>query len=437
LLGFAHILRDFGVGNYLIQAKIITTKNLRAAYSVMLYSSWLIAVFLYLIRYLIADFYNQNGIAEVIGLIAINFLIVPFGAPILTLLRREMKFEKVAIVSIGNATVQVFVTLLCAYHGLSYLSMAWGSIAGMIANVLLLLVLRPSDMNFIPTLTGLSEVLNFGYKSIVVAFASESGVAAPDIILGRTLGFATVAYYSRASGLIQMAIGQVIKIVYDVFLPAFARDLRNGEDPAGMYCHAMSLMLSILAPLIAFIMVMSGPLIIFLFGDQWASAIPIASILSLYALFSCPFLLAGSALMAAGHISVVMRLQLVIQAITIFIFLSSIWLPLEKVVMMQFISTGVSLILHAKALNIHFGLKISVLWKSVRHSYLLVPLAIFPIVLLRLLDIKLNLQFSLLMQLVLSAALFIFSWMVAINYTNHPIKSELHKFFASIGLRSM
>ena len=47
LLGFAHILRDFGVGNYLIQVKEVTRANMRAAFSVMLYSSWLIAALLF------------------------------------------------------------------------------------------------------------------------------------------------------------------------------------------------------------------------------------------------------------------------------------------------------------------------------------------------------------------------------------------------------
>ncbi len=135
LLGFAHILRDFGVGNYLIQVKEVTRANMRAAFSVMLYSSWLIAALLFLARGPIADFYNREGVAEVIGLIAFNFLIIPFGAPILSVLRREMQFGRITIVSTANTFVQVSVTVICAMNGLSYLSMAWGSIAGMATNV--------------------------------------------------------------------------------------------------------------------------------------------------------------------------------------------------------------------------------------------------------------------------------------------------------------
>jgi len=435
LLSFAHVLRDFGVGNFLIQAKVITRDNLRSAYSVMLYSSWTIAVLLYSIRDVAANFYDQPGIADVLGLIAINFLIIPFGAPVLTLLRREMEFGKVAVVSIGNAVVQVFVTVMCAQNGFSYLSMAWGSIAGMVTNVLLLMIFRPVEMSFFPTIKGIGEVLNFGYKSIILAFSSEAGNSAPDIILGRTLGFSTVAYYSRASGLIQMAVGQVVKVIYDVFLPAFAKDLREGEDPVRGYCKAMSLMVSILAPMIAFIMVMAEPLIILLFGDQWVPAVPIASVLSFYALISCPFLLAGSALIAAGQIAVVMRIQLVIQALTVSIFLTSIWLPLSSVILIQSISTAASIILHAKALELYFGLRINALWQSIRGSYLLVLLSISPSLLLRVLSSGFGFNISLTYIFILGVFSFVCFWLLAVYYINHPIKSEIQKILGSLGSR--
>jgi len=297
------------------------------------------------------------------------------------------------------------------------------------------MIFRPVEMSFFPTIKGIGEVLNFGYKSIILAFSSEAGNSAPDIILGRTLGFSTVAYYSRASGLIQMAVGQVVKVIYDVFLPAFAKDLREGEDPVRGYCKAMSLMVSILAPMIAFIMVMAEPLIILLFGDQWVPAVPIASVLSFYALISCPFLLAGSALIAAGQIAVVMRIQLVIQALTVSIFLTSIWLPLSSVILIQSISTAASIILHAKALELYFGLRINALWQSIRGSYLLVLLSISPSLLLRVLSSGFGFNISLTYIFILGVFSFVCFWLLAVYYINHPIKSEIQKILGSLGSR--
>lgn len=432
LLGFAHILRDFGVGNYLIQVKEVTRANMRAAFSVMLYSSWLIAALLFLARGPIADFYNREGVAEVIGLIAFNFLIVPFGAPILSVLRREMQFGRITIVSTANTFVQVLVTVISATNGQSYLSMAWGSIAGMATNVILLLIMRPRESMLLPTTRGLREVFHFGFKSSAASIATEVGSAAPDLIFGRTLGFAAAAYYSRAAGIVHMATGQLMKIAQDVFLPALAKDIRNGGNAGELYSRAMLHMTGIIAPMIAFIGVMAEPLILFLFGDQWARSTLLASLISTYVLINSPFMLAGSALTAAGQISVVMRIQIILQCIRVTILLSSLWLELEQVVMLLIFSTLTSALLHARALKNHFGLRFRKLWLEIRPSYALIPLTMAIPLTLRAANHQELLNWSPFLQMATIGLLFFSSWILAIYWIKHPLRVEINRFIRAL-----
>lgn len=435
LLGFAHILRDFGVGNYLIQVKEVTRANMRAAFSVMLYSSWLIAALLYVARGPIADFYDRNGVAEVIGLIALNFLIIPFGAPILSVMRREMQFGRIAIVSTANTFVQVSVTVICAMNGLSYLSMAWGSIAGMMTNVILLLIMRPRESMLLPTTKGLREVLQFGFKSSAASIATEIGAAAPDLVLGRTLGFSAVAYFSRAAGLVHMAMGQLMKIVQDVFLPAFARDIRNGENPGALYSRATLHMTGLTAPLMAFFVVMAEPLILFLFGDQWKPSTLLASLLSAYVLLFSPFSLASNALIAAGHVSKVMRIQIAVQCVKVGTLLSSLWLPLEQVVMLLVCSTIVSAVLHARALKQSFGLRFRQLLHALRPSFILVPLTVSAPLALRLAEHLQLIALSPFLQLAAAGSLFAVTWLGAIYLIRHPLSVELDRLFINVRKR--
>lgn len=427
LLGFAHILRDFGVGNYLIQVKEVTRANMRAAFSVMLYSSWLIAALLFLARGPIADFYNREGVAEVIGLIAFNFLIVPFGAPILSVLRREMQFGRITIVSTANTLVQVSVTVICAMNGLSYLSMAWGSIAGMATNVILLLIMRPRESILLPTARGLREVLHFGFRSSAASIATEIGNASPDLIFGRTLGFSAVAYFSRAAGLVHMAMGQLMKIVQDVFLPAFARDIRNGENPAALYNRATLHMTGITAPMMAFLAIMAEPLILFLFGEQWTPSTLLATLLCLYVLLFSPFSLAGNALIAAGHVSRIMQIQVAVQCVKVSILLSSLWLPLEQVVRLLALSTFMSAVLHARALKQKFGLSARCLFRALRPSLILVPLTVAAPLALRLTEHLQFIDLSPFLQLATASGLFAATWLIAIYRLRHPLSAELDR----------
>lgn len=435
LLGFAHILRDFGVGNYLIQVKEVTRPKMRAAFSVMLYSSWLIAALLFLVRGPIADFYNREGVAEVIGLIALNFLIVPFGAPILSVMRREMQFGRITIVSTANTFVQVSVTVICAMNGFSYLSMAWGSIAGMATNVTLLLIMRPRESMLLPTTRGLREVLQFGFKSSATSIATEVGSAAPDLIFGRTLGFSAVAYFSRAASLAHMASGQLMRIVQNVFLPAFARDIRNGEDPATLYIRAMLHITGITAPMVAFFAIMAQPLILFLFGEQWSQSTLLATLLCIYSLLFSPFSLAGNALIAAGHISQVMHIQLAVQCVNVSTLLSSLWLTLEQVVMLLVLSTLMSAVLHARALKQKFGLSPRRLFRALRQSFILVPLTAAAPLSLRLSEHFQAIELSPFLQLAAGGCFFAAAWLVAIYHLRHPLSDELDRLVMQLRKR--
>ena len=69
VIGFAHILREFGVGQYLVQLREITREHLRAAFTVMLIISWSMAALLFILKDPLATFYAHEGIAQVLALL--------------------------------------------------------------------------------------------------------------------------------------------------------------------------------------------------------------------------------------------------------------------------------------------------------------------------------------------------------------------------------
>ena len=137
----------------------------RAANTVALATSWTIALALYLAKQPLATFYGNEGVDEVLELLALNFLIMPLGTPLVSLFLRELQFGKVAMVSIAGTITQVSVTIIAAYLGESYLSMAWGSIAHHIVRVVILGFMRPADLFVLPGIHEIRGVLKFGVAS--------------------------------------------------------------------------------------------------------------------------------------------------------------------------------------------------------------------------------------------------------------------------------
>ena len=95
LVSLAHMLRDFGVGQYIIQEKELTPDRFRTAFGFTLLFAWAIAGLLILISLPVAMYYHEPGIRDVIIVLALNFFLLPFSSVVLASLRREMNFTAI------------------------------------------------------------------------------------------------------------------------------------------------------------------------------------------------------------------------------------------------------------------------------------------------------------------------------------------------------
>lgn len=424
ILTFAHIFREFGVGHFLIQTHDLTRDKIRAAFTVTLGISWTIAVLLFVFRNPLARFYGSTGIAEVLALIAINFLIMPFGSPLLSLLRREMQFDKIAIVNITNAVVSSAVTVAAAWAGMSYLSMGLGAIAGIATNVFVLNWIRRGEIFMLPTTRGLREVVRFGSISSAISIMGELSVSAPDLILGKTLGFSSVAYYSRANGIRKMATGQMLTLVRGVYFPSFAKKVREGHNPSELYSTSMAYMVAFTAPVLALLAVVAPELIHVLFGEQWGSAAPLASMLCASSIVVTPIAMVPSSLLACGHATLLLRATFLIFCVRLAVLATSIWFDLETVVMLISLSALFDFQVHLRAMRKAFGLRISTLLRALCRSLLLIPFTVAGPVLIEVAARCGAAEMPAAVSLAGSVALAVIGWIAGILLIHHPLHAE-------------
>jgi O-antigen/teichoic acid export membrane protein len=425
LIAFTHILRDFGVGQYLVQLKEFTKEHVRASFTVMLLISWMIAGTIFMVRQPVSTFYQNPGLADVFAVLAINFIILPFGAPILPILKREMKFGRVAIVNVSSTVMQVTVTIATAWRGESYMSMAWGSLAGNISNVILLSLMHTRFALLMPTRRNLRNVLSFGSKSSAASMLLQLESSAPDLILGKTLGFEAVASFSRGSSLNNMILGKVNDIVSQVFFPSFSQGIRAGQSPSMMYVTAVRRVTGITVPLIACLSFFAEPLVLFFFGSQWHEAARIATILCLYRLLTEPMNFCRSALIAGGFVSTVLKCEVWVQLSFLLVFGLSAWLELRQIVYLLALPTIISLIVLYRSLHIHYDVPLPALLRAIAPSYALVPFTLVgPVALL--IPVTLGAWTpSTIVQLSLSALAATVGYIVAVRTTQHPVREDL------------
>lgn len=290
LVGLAQVLRDFGVGPYVIQEKELTRDKLRAALGTSMLVAWLLAACVLLAGWPAAKFYHEPRLRTVLQLLSLNFVLIPFSAVALPYLRRQMRFSAIFGINLAQTAVQLLCTVVLAWRGHGYLSLAWGAVAGAFAVLVASLCWRPPDMPCLPARRGMRAILSFGSLSTAGTVIDEAGVAAPDLIVGKMIGVAEVGIFGKAMGVVNVFNQLVTAAISPVIFPLFSAQARAGADLRLSYLKTASYVTALAWPFFGFVAVMAPALVRVLYGDQWDAAIPLIRIIcissALYSMFS-------------------------------------------------------------------------------------------------------------------------------------------------------
>lgn len=432
VVALVQTLRDFGVGTYVIQEKDLTEARVRTAYGVSLAISWLIAALLVLSSPFVAAFYDEPDMQGVLCVLAIGPLLIPFAALAQSFLQREMQFGQLTKVGLTGSLVQAATTLTLAYAGASYYSMAWGSVAGNLATIAALLLVKARYVFLIPSFSEWRSVVSFGSIVSLTQIISRLGRMAPDLIMGRTLGFSAVGFYSRGNGLPKMFAEGVEAAVRPVLLPAFAKQHRQHADLKTGYLHGLSLLTALAWPFYAVAGLMAGPVIEALYGDQWGPAVPVAQILCVSAAIYALFTFGGPALVAMGRVTQVLWTNVIVQSCRIALVAVAAFYSMEWVAAAQILTNVIGFAVIHYFLAQAIGLTLTDVAVSVWQSagVALAALA-WPLFVVAQLDLTTT---SVWIQLLIAGAGAGPAWLAAIFALNHPIKQELMRILRQMNL---
>ena len=111
------MFRDFGVGQYLVQEKDLTDAKIRTVFGTSLIIGWLLAAAIFFSRFAVADFYSKPIIADIMALLSISFMIIPFGQPLSALMRRERLYGRLALIGLSSTFVSITASITAAIMG--------------------------------------------------------------------------------------------------------------------------------------------------------------------------------------------------------------------------------------------------------------------------------------------------------------------------------
>lgn len=426
VVGIAITLREFASASFIIQRHDLRPEDVRGAFTVSLALTSGIVLFLIASGPYIADAFGEETLSAFFLVICVCLFGELVWSQIVTLLRRELAFGKVAAINLSSAATSALVTVGLALNGVGYMSFAWGWLAAASAAGLLAISLRPDLSVFVPTLSNWRGMVAFGGYNGVTVLLYKLFEQIPYIVLGRVVSADAAALFNRSVMITQLpdkvALGGAIAVV----LPAFAAAARQGRCLRDLYLRALAWVTGLLWPAHLVLAILAFPVVDLLLGYQWHAAAPMVRIIAIGSLFAFSFELNYPVLVAVGAIrDVFLRAVIVFPAATMTVSLAAIFGGLHAA------TWSLVAILPLNAwVGLHFvrrrlGLTWWDLAGAVRPSAVLgLVTAAGPLTLVLVVG-----SFELdLAQGVLGAALAGVGWLAGIRFTGHPLAAELAGF---------
>jgi O-antigen/teichoic acid export membrane protein len=246
-----------------------------------------------------------SGEADAVGVVRLLTLVIVIDG--LTAVRsaalmRDFRQDKLIIANGVGLVFQAAVSIPLAMSGAGAYSFAWGQVAGAAATGVLVFISAR-----IPVRVGLDRVvarklLKYGFP-LAISLGIEAVVMNVQLaIVGRISGQELLGFYVLAfntSMWAQTILGTAIRYVS---VAGFSR-LSETDDRAladGVH-KSVPLLVSVVAPIVALMSVLAGPLISLLYGGKWTPAAPVLTLLVGLTLVRMVTSLAIDALMGAGR----------------------------------------------------------------------------------------------------------------------------------------
>ena len=279
LLGMISIFIAIGtslVESGLSESIIRTTKTDKNDFSTIFYfnifSSSVIYFIIYITAPLIAEFYNQEILIDIIRVFCVIFFITALSSVQLAILTKKMLFKKITHYTLPASILGVIVGIYLGLHNYGVWSLVWMQIV----TKLVLSFLLWYNSSWKPTLdfsfSKLKYHYNYGYKLLLATLLNKFFLNIYNIIIGKNYSIQTIGYYERSSNLNNFASDALTGIIKKVTFPLISNIKDDKIRVKKIYIKILRTTIFISTPIMIGLAAIAKPLFLLVLGTKWLPA---------------------------------------------------------------------------------------------------------------------------------------------------------------------
>lgn len=305
------LLSEGGLSDALVRQPKLTDRMLEEVQGVLLIVSSACCALLALGAPLIASYFDEPRLSQVLPVLAVQFLIVGVGVIPQALLMRDMRFRTLSSIQLAQAVVATLVTLGLALLGAGVWALVASNLIGLLykSGALIAAARRFHRPRFqfsqAKVFTGFSGYVLVD-RTVWHLFANVDA-----LIVSKLLGTTATGIYAVSHNLASLPVTKVAGVLGQVAMAAFSKIQEDAKRVYASYLLAMRA-IAVCSFAVGFgLAAVAEPVVKMVLGPMWLDAIPIFQVLA----FAIPFRLLSSfdapLLMALGWPQVMLQNRLI------------------------------------------------------------------------------------------------------------------------------
>lgn len=277
VITFAALVTEFGFTASIIRDDKLNRKKISQIFGISIVFNLICFIIVFLSAPLFS-YYFQNDITREMRVIAVSFLLAPWGRVYEAQLMRNLDFRRRSIVHEGAYMLGVMTTFALALLGYGLWSLIWGVLTAAGCRALGFMLLAPERHWPSWDFSGARSVITFGSGLTFQRMMSWLQSHVDVMVLGRLLDATALGHFNVARTLVAIPGNKLGQLLSQLPLAAFARLQHDRQSLRNALAESLCMLLRATLPLFALLSVTAPEVVALALGPTWLDIAPLMAL---------------------------------------------------------------------------------------------------------------------------------------------------------------
>lgn len=311
---------DAGFGTALIQKKERTERDYSTVFVLNLSLSFCISLLLFLSAPLIADFYDEVALVEIVRTYSFIIFLSSFVAIQDVRLSIFLEFRKKSLINIITTVVSGVLSIILAFCGYGVWSLIYPQFVMLMTKAMLCWHFQHWIPRLSFSLDSFYKLFGFGSKIFVSSILNSISGNIYSLVIGKIFSASSLGFYSRADGYAALPVKTITGVIDSVTYPVFSKFQDDNTLLINSFRRMLRLSAYVVFPIMIGLAVLAKPFVVILVTEKWLPCVVYLQVLCFARMWLHVQNLNFNVLKAKGHSNLFLKLE-VVRQVAIILFL--------------------------------------------------------------------------------------------------------------------